>query len=564
MSRSLAAVALSLALAPLPAAARNLFDHDEGFDDTFKGRILTAIYEHQQQQYLHGSPLVRAQGVEASHDVGQVAVLKDDGDLVLLKSFVDVAGMGLEFAPATAGYTVSRVDRPVVASAGAPLALSDDSNVAVPLPFTFTYYGKAYTQVFVNSDGDLTFGAGESSSLDRSIGRFLGGPPRIGPLFADLNPSAGGSITAGGDATQFRVTWTGVPQFDLPDKNTFQVTLFPDGRIAFAYDPGLSGFFGEAVIGIAPGAYQGGLTTVDMSKAAGATGGGALAESFRSDDALDAVAVTRKFYATHKDDYQQIIAFTSRPLRGKSYFAYELTVHNTDAGIGDDQTDYSAAFGSPGRLESFVTMDLIFKYPDDPTRVFLGTNNTLSVLGQEVGHRWGAYARFKDGDVISDELLGRALAHWSFFMDTDASDIEGNDIQDLGGGQFKTVAATQRYSALDQYLMGLRPAAEVPPFFFVRNVTGTILTDRGRAPEVGVTFGGTRKDVTIDDVIAAIGPRVPAPGPRPPFRQVFVYIDAGSGDAATGIAKVDKIRAAWEPYFSQAVEGRGTVDTHLN
>ena len=41
-------------------------------------------------------------------------------------------------------------------------------------------------------------------------------------------------------------------------------------------------------------------------------------------------------------------------------------------------------------------MDWVGKYPEDPTTKFLGENNTLSVLGQEVGHRWLAYLEFRD------------------------------------------------------------------------------------------------------------------------------------------------------------------------
>ena len=64
----------------------------------------------------------------------------------------------------------------------------------------------------------------------------------------------------------------------------------------------------------------------------------------------------------------------------------------------------------------------------------------VSVLGQEVGHRWLAYFDFRDHNrQQSDALLGRQLAHWSFFMDSDASVMEGNDIEDLGGGSFRTI-----------------------------------------------------------------------------------------------------------------------------
>jgi len=65
------------------------------------------------------------------------------------------------------------------------------------------------------------------------------------------------------------------------------------------------------------------------------------------------------------------------------------------------------------------------------------------------------------------QLLGRDQAHWSFFLDSDASVMEGNDIEDKGGGRFETVGIAHGFSALDQYGMGLRAAAEVPPFFYV-------------------------------------------------------------------------------------------------
>ena len=72
-------------------------------------------------------------------------------------------------------------------------------------------------------------------------------------------------------------------------------------------------------------------------------------------------------------------------------FAYETTVANEIRGIGIDTFDASRDFGSGGRLRSFAVMDLIGKYPEDPTQKFLGENSTLSVLGQEVGHRWLAF-----------------------------------------------------------------------------------------------------------------------------------------------------------------------------
>ena len=47
-------------------------------------------------------------------------------------------------------------------------------------------------------------------------------------------------------------------------------------------------------------------------------------------------------------------------------------------------------------------------------------------------------------------------------MDSDASVMEGNDIEDLGGGAFRTAATVQRYSRLDQYAMGYVTESQVP------------------------------------------------------------------------------------------------------
>ena len=52
-------------------------------------------------------------------------------------------------------------------------------------------------------------------------------------------------------------------------------------------------------------------------------------------------------------------------------------------------------------------MDWLGKYPDDPTQKFLGENNTLSVLGQEVGHRWLAYLDSAITPAALRALLGR-------------------------------------------------------------------------------------------------------------------------------------------------------------
>jgi hypothetical protein len=144
--------------------------------------------------------------------------------------------------------------------------------------------------------------------------------------------------------------------------------------------------------------------------------------------------------------------------------------------------------------------------------------------------------------------------------------MEGNDIEDLQGGSFRTVAAVRRYSLLDQYAMGLVPSSAVPPFFYVENPTNmSSARTRESAPEVGVTFNGTKRELLIDDVIAINGPRTPSAAESARVhRQAFVYlVSAGRSADSAQVSKLDDIRRAWEAFFLQATDGRMQAVTTL-
>ena len=389
---------------------------------------------------------------------------------------------------------------------------------------------------------------------------MLTGPPRVSPFFADLDPTTGGGrifLNAASDA--YTVTWCGVRGFDSVRVVTAQATLFPDGSIELKFGETINIF--DAVVGLSPG-HTGDVALIDLSTGSG-SGSSAIMERFAQQSSIDTFAVAQKFYQTHPDNYDQILLWTDQPLI-RDAFAYELTVANEVRGIGLDIYDLSRSLGSAGRLRSLVVMDWIGKYPDNPAEKFLGENNTLSVLGQEVGHRWLAYVDFRfAGGTSNDALLGRDLAHWSFFFDSDASVMEGNDIEDQGGGQFRTVDAVKRYSRLDQYLMGLVDRTGVPPFFYVDSPNST--RTRVSGPSIGVSFTGTRRDVLIDDVIRAMGSRNPSSADSSrTLRQAFIYVVSAGRSLDNGqVAKLERIRAQWETFFLQATEGRMTANARL-
>jgi hypothetical protein len=498
-------------------------------------------------------------------DVGEIAVVEDQGDLIEPPNPYDLRNTGVRFTRnSSGGYDVTRIDGDFRTGLGTRLTLTDDDSAPLNVPFGFSFYGRAQTTAFVNSDGNITFEEEDRASTDRNVSRLLTGPPRVALFLADLDPSAGGRVFANAAADRYTVTWCGVRGFDSTRTVNAQVTLLPSGVIEMKYgEVALT----DAIVGVSPG-HTGEFTPVNLSDNGTLRGGSgaAVGERFADEAQLDIVEVGRKFYRTHADNFDQLVIWTDVTLIDNA-FAFESTVANEVRGIGISQFDASRDFGSAGRLRSFTMMDAIGKYPEDPLQTFLGENNTVSVLGQEVGHRWLAFMDFRNHTgERSQALLGRDQAHWSFFMDTDASVMEGNDIEDLGGGSFRTVGAVRRYSLLDQYAMGLVAESQVPPFFYVDNpvnVAGS--RDASSAPRIGVTFNGTRRDVLIQDIVAINGPRLPLPADSPKVhRQAFILVVSNGRSPDSGqIAKLDRIRRAWETFFLQATDNRMQAVTVL-
>ena len=529
-------------------------------------RVLEALWIHEQATERRRSISTLGPVAATSSDVGDIALLRDEGDLIVPANNFDLKGGGLRFTRnSQGGYDIRQTEAAFRTTLGNRITLTDDDSVQSDVPFSFPFYSGSERTAFVNSDGNVTFGEGDSASTDRSVGRLLTGPPRVALFLSDLDPSAGGGVFVNPAADQYTVTWCNVRGFESTRTTSAQATLLPDGTIELKYAAGIT--LTNAVVGLSPGRTSS-FRALDLGAPGPASGGSAaVGERFAENPDLDVVATANAFYRTHPDSYDQLVIWTDTTVVSGDSLAFESTVANEIQGIGVDIYDLSREFGSAGRLRSFTMMDRLGKYPDDPTTRFLGENNTISVLGQEVGHRWLAYFNFIDHTgQQSEELLGRDLAHWSFFMDSDGSVMEGNDIEDLGGGSFRTAGAVRRYSRLDQYAMGLLAPSDVPPFFYVQSpVNMSQQKTRDSAPQIGVTFNGTRRDVLIGDIISVHGARVPAAAQSPRVhRQAFLYVvGAGRAVDSAQVAKVERIRQQWEAFFLQATDGRMRAETRL-
>jgi len=213
-------------IAPQPAAA-------EGPSRT----VVLSLPEPTEETYLVGPSRTA------------VVTLPGDGTVVTNDYFTrlfsssdpfDLAGRSLTFTPVSGGnlYTADIVPAtrfPVDPQGGAALLLGDDAFVAVPVAGeqAVRLYGLEYSTIYVGSNGYITFGAGDTRWTPTLSNHFRS--PRVSPLFVDLNPASGGTISWRQTADRVAISYVDVPRYDAGGRNSFQVEMFFDGRIRFTY-----------------------------------------------------------------------------------------------------------------------------------------------------------------------------------------------------------------------------------------------------------------------------------------------------------------------------------------
>jgi hypothetical protein len=288
-----------------------------------------------------------------------------------------------------------------------------------------------------------------------------------------------------------------------------------------------------------------------------------------TDPMVNEVALMQKFYQSFPDDFFQIIYFTNF-IQGNmgGIRAYQRNIENSVQGIGLDNFDNSALYGSIGILESLVNMNRLGIWPTNPeTRFLFDGNNFLTYLAQQVGHRWGAYVNFLDSTgSVSNLILGRSDAHWSYYMDVDHSSLEGGNWELVSGNLFTSPTQVDFFGDIDEYTMGLRTPEEVRETFYVSSPTNDLPENRAKGtPIQGAEATGVPVAVTIDDITGAEGPRVPAEADeQKDLRQAFILIvKNGTTPTQSELDKIANFRKAGEDYFERSVDGRLSVNTSL-
>ena len=151
----------------------------------------------------------------------QVPIAEGGDYLLAVTTFPDFGLNG-------AGGSGGRYVLDMFALNGIVLDLGDDDSAMVGLGFSFPYQGADWTEVYVNSNGNLTFGSG-NIDFSESVSDLLSDQPRIAPLWVDLSPNNGGQVVVEYGSGSATVSFIGVPEFFSTGSNTFSVTMYDDG-----------------------------------------------------------------------------------------------------------------------------------------------------------------------------------------------------------------------------------------------------------------------------------------------------------------------------------------------
>ena len=556
---------------------------------------------------------------------GDLIVIELDRAALGQPNLFDLVGRTLRFSPAGSRYRVTNQTLQWEADYGVELTGSDVSLQR----FTFPFSGQRWSSFSVGTTGSIRFGppprVGDvdaygqlDGGIASAIGRFdrladVGGRlgARAPAICVFLKPRMAGAHYVRELADRVVITWKLTEPFGslldfswFPTTNLFQAVLHRDGSIEMSYKTMAAK---DGIVGIYPILSTGeSVQSVHLSRLTPNSGPfAAVYESFHylepprpqdlSCTVIQALGDKFDFLAYYSDfrvDSQEASSPSDGPIGGnvtgigdtrhaqtKPILESRCTGGRFQLGlaqpifVGANEMQESppdnAPVGNPKNI-AFYTRPLAQATPDGKPRPY---NYAVGHLGHEIGHRWSAYAAARvNGQMIS---LG-AWPHWDpglqarvaypYSLPLEASTEGGGVWQDNLDGTFTQLrdgyfVPASGYSYLDLYLMGLIAAAEVPDFFIVRPLV-RIGTDADGRP----IFKGQRMRITIQDVIAAEGPRLPDVNhsQRHFNTGIVVIVEHGRTPSAELINRANGIRRQWIDYWAITTGRRAsmTVDPH--
>jgi hypothetical protein len=560
---------------------------------------------------LHHS-LGRAQGRrEPGRSIGTVTT---KGNLIVMELDEGVLGKAnlfdldrhtLRFMPDGPGYRVENA------------ALQWDTEFGTELTgsqvtlhnFKFPYSGETWDAFSVGATGSISFGpSGGSRGGGLSIGRFdqlLQAARKlintVPAICVFLKPRMSGPRYVKELADRVVITWDsteplgGIQDFTwVKTINRFQAALRRDGVIEMSYNQVAAK---DAIVGLYPVVTAG----------SGIRGPEAHLSSLTRQDG-PFTTIYESFHYLALPNPRNLACTVIKALGDKfDFLAYysDFRVDNQEAGtpsngplggnvtgIGQTQRGLES-YCSNGRFQwqfiqpVYVGSNQMQERPPDgatgnnhdiafyarqlgersPDGKMLGYNLAMSQIGHEMGHRWAAFVSANaHGETI---VLGpthwarglQAPAAFPYQRPTEASAMGGGVWQDNFDGAYTQldddyyVPATG-WSHLDLYLMGLITPSEVPNFFLLRNLVAAGSDANGHP-----IFKADKVKITIQDVISAQGPRLPAVDQsQKNFNTgIVVIVEHGAKPSHELIERANGIREKWIDYWATTTGHRSSM-----
>lgn len=527
----------------------------------------------------------------------------------------DLVHRTLRFTPDGNRYRVENVAEHWDAEFGATMT-SGRANIT---GFAFPFAGKTWSSFSIGVTGSITFddsppangrGGGLSvarfAELQDAASAFANGVPAISVFF---KPRMSGARYLEELADRVIVTWTltepvgGIQDMTwTPTVNRFQAVLHKDGSIELTYDDvhaedGIVGVYPNDKSTEQPGA------AVDFSSVKKTDGPfAAVYEAFHYTKPPRAVDLTctvidalgdkfdmLAYYSDFRIDNPEAGTSSNGPLGGGPS-------GGAVTGIGANQRNL-ANYCTQGRFQwqyiqpVYVGANQMAEYPpagivDSNTHNVMAYAHQLaertstgrippydyamSQIGHEMGHRWGAFVSAK----VNGETIQLGPTHWArglqapvafpYQRPIEASAMGGGVWQDNLDGTYTQldddyyVPATG-WSYLDLYLMGLIGPSEVPDFFILTN-----LVPQGHDSNGHPIFKADRTKVTIQDVIAVEGPRLPdVDHSQKDFNTgMVVVVEHGKTPTKELLERTDGIRLRWMDYWTTTTGHRSTMTTN--
>lgn len=133
------------------------------------------------------------------------------------------------------------------------------------------FVGTTYSDIFVNSNGSVTFGAGDAD-FTPTVAEFVTNAPKVAGMWTDLSPNMGGTISTTASTSILTVAFTNVPSFGSPGSSnsvSIDFNAAMGSTTIRAYGPSPTHAM-DTLVGLTPG---GGATPVPVSFV-GLLGGG--------------------------------------------------------------------------------------------------------------------------------------------------------------------------------------------------------------------------------------------------------------------------------------------------